>query len=540
MMKKHFKIAIQMDPLESINIKADSTYILALEAQKRGYRLFHYLPENLIYENGRVSALGNIFKLYPNKKTFFKKSKTQKIFLDDYDVVLVRQDPPFNMSYITATYLLEMVSDKTLILNDPKSIRDNPEKLSMFNFQNIIPPTLISKNIEQCFNFQQKYKKTIIKPLYGNGGEGISKLEGTNALLKRKILKLISRYKQPIVMQKYLKEIKEGDRRIILIDGEYVGSVARIPKKGSVTANFHTGGSAKKVGLVRNPCCISAGQGALAASGPPLLQRAGLKGPKGERKKGEEATQPHYVGQQQRYGHALREERGRVGGGEGEGKVNSDGGGCGNNGQAAIERRGGEKWGQRELAVCNVPTNGTICGSDIVPQHAEHGGELPGHGGEQGAGLGGGSEGGRRCQGAEGEGARVGRGGPQRLQQHGLAGVVKGKGDGGVAGEAAAGAGERVLGHATAPAVPSGGEGEGALGEACCGHGEGRSAGARVAVNGEAQGQGAQCGGCPGEGSQPPPHAGPHGGQALLHQRIVCQPRGHHVGGIGEQRGEAH
>ena len=250
-MKKHFKIAIQMDPLESINIKADSTYILALEAQKRGYRLFHYLPKNLIYENGRVSALGNIFKLFPNKKIFFKKDKIKKIFLDDYDVVLVRQDPPFNMSYITATYLLEMVSDKTLILNDPKSIRDNPEKLSMLNFKNIIPPTLISKNIEQCFNFQKKYKKTIIKPLYGNGGEGILKLEGTNILLKRKILKLISRYKQPIVIQKYLKEIKEGDRRIILIDGEYVGSVARIPKKGSVTANFHTGGTAKKVGLVR-------------------------------------------------------------------------------------------------------------------------------------------------------------------------------------------------------------------------------------------------------------------------------------------------
>jgi glutathione synthase len=250
-MKKHFKIAIQMDPLESINIKTDSTYILALEAQKRGYRLFHYLPENLIYVNGRVSALGNVFKLFSNKKTFFKKSKTQKIFLDDYDVVLVRQDPPFNMSYITATYLLEMVSEKTLILNDPKSIRDNPEKLSMFNFKNIIPPTLISKNIEQCFNFQKKYKKTIIKPLYGNGGEGISKLEGTNVLLKRKILKLISKYKQPILIQKYLKEIKEGDRRIILIDGEYVGSVARIPKKGSVTANFHTGGTAKKVGLVR-------------------------------------------------------------------------------------------------------------------------------------------------------------------------------------------------------------------------------------------------------------------------------------------------
>jgi glutathione synthase len=250
-MKKHFKIAIQMDPLESINIKSDSTYILALEAQKRGYDLFHYLPENLSYENGEVSAIGNGFKLFLDKKKFFKKFKTKKIFLKDYDIVLVRQDPPFNMSYITATYLLEIISHKTLVLNDPKSIRDYPEKLSMFNFKNIIPPTLISKNIEQCFNFHKKYKKTIIKPLYGNGGEGIAKLEGTSTILKKKIFKLINKYKQPIVVQKYLNEIKEGDRRIILINGEYAGSVARIPKRGSVTANFHTGGVAKKVGLVR-------------------------------------------------------------------------------------------------------------------------------------------------------------------------------------------------------------------------------------------------------------------------------------------------
>ena len=250
-MKKHFKIAFQMDPLSSINIKTDSTYVLALEAQKRGYQLFHYLPENLIYENGKLFAYGNVFKLFHNKKRFFTEGKFQKVFLENYDVILVRQDPPFNMNYLTATYLLETIANKTLILNDPRSIRDNPEKLSMFNFSKIIPPTLISKNVEQCFNFHKKYKKTIIKPLYGNGGEGISKLEGININLKRKILKLINKYKKPIVVQKYLSEIKEGDRRIILIDGEYVGSVARIPKKGSVTANFHTGGKAKKVGLIR-------------------------------------------------------------------------------------------------------------------------------------------------------------------------------------------------------------------------------------------------------------------------------------------------
>jgi len=250
-MKKHFKIAFQMDPLDSINIKTDSTYVLALEAQKRGYQLFHYLPENLIYENGKLFAYGNIFRLFSNQKKFFIEGKLQRVFLEKYDVILVRQDPPFNMNYLTATYLLETILNKTLILNDPRSIRDNPEKLSMFNFPKIIPPTLISKNIEQCFNFHKKYKQTIIKPLYGNGGEGIAKLEGTNINLKKKILKLINKYKKPIVVQKYLSEIKEGDRRIILIDGEYVGSVARIPKKGSVTANFHTGGKAKKVGLIR-------------------------------------------------------------------------------------------------------------------------------------------------------------------------------------------------------------------------------------------------------------------------------------------------
>ena len=129
-----------MDPLDSINIKTDSTYVLALEAQKRGYQLFHYLPENLIYENGKLFAYGNIFRLFSNQKKFFIEGKLQKVFLEKYDVILVRQDPPFNMNYLTATYLLETILNKTLILNDPRSIRDNPEKLSMFNFPKIIPP----------------------------------------------------------------------------------------------------------------------------------------------------------------------------------------------------------------------------------------------------------------------------------------------------------------------------------------------------------------------------------------------------------------
>ena len=151
-----------MDPLESINIKSDSTYILALEAQKRGHRLFHYLPENLIYENGRVSAFGNVFKLFPNQRIFFKKSKTQKIFLDDYDVILVRQDPPFNMNYITATYLLEMVSNKTLILNDPKSIRDNPEKLSMLILNVLSRQLLFLKMLNSVLISKKNIKKQLL------------------------------------------------------------------------------------------------------------------------------------------------------------------------------------------------------------------------------------------------------------------------------------------------------------------------------------------------------------------------------------------
>jgi glutathione synthase len=255
-MKKLFKVAIQMDPLESININSDSTYILALEAQNRGYKLFHYTPDKLNLENNRVSAEGNFFKLFHKKNNFFERKKTTKVFLDTFDVILVRQDPPFNMNYVTSTYLLERVGKKTLILNNPKSIRDNSEKLSMFNFPKIIPPTLISKNIEECLKFHKKYKITIIKPLYGNGGEGIEKVEGSSTSAKRKFLKLINRFRKPIVVQKYLKEIAEGDRRIILIDGEYVGSVARIPEKGKITANFHTGGKPKRVDLIRRDAKI--------------------------------------------------------------------------------------------------------------------------------------------------------------------------------------------------------------------------------------------------------------------------------------------
>jgi glutathione synthase len=161
-------------------------------------------------------------------------------------VVLVRQDPPFNMNYITATYILENLTKKTLVINNPTHIRNYPEKLSMFAFKKIIPQTLVSSNVDEILQAHKKNKISIIKPLYGNGGEGIEKLDSNLKKNKNIIQKLLNTYKLPIIIQKYIKEIKLGDRRIILIDGEYVGSVARIPAKNSIKANFHAGGTAKK------------------------------------------------------------------------------------------------------------------------------------------------------------------------------------------------------------------------------------------------------------------------------------------------------
>lgn len=249
-MKKHFKIAIQMDPLEKINPKEDSTFVIAQEAQRRGYKLFHYSPKDISLKNNTIIAKGCYFKIINQGKKFFKKQKKISINLNQFHCVLVRQDPPFNMEYITATYFLEMLNQKVLVVNNPAEIRNNPEKLSMFNFKNLIPDTLISEGLTEIQNFIKKYKFTILKPLYGNGGEGIEKV--TKGSLKNKtiIQRMIKKYKGAIIAQKFIKEISQGDRRIILIDGEYMGSVARIPKKGSIKANFHAGGSAQKSGLV--------------------------------------------------------------------------------------------------------------------------------------------------------------------------------------------------------------------------------------------------------------------------------------------------
>jgi len=249
-MKKLIKVAVQMDPLDSINIKTDSTYIICIEAQRRGYKLFHYLPSDMSVVGNKVYAKGSYFNLFQHSKNFFKKHKFQTVDLNSFNFILIRQDPPFNINYITSTYLLDMVK-RPIILNNPKSIRDNSEKLSMLNFKDLIPPTIITKDIKEFIKFQKTYRNTIIKPLYGNGGYGIEKISGFKKNQIKKFSRLIDKLNQPIVVQKFLPEIRFGDRRIVLINGNYVGSVARIPKKGKITANFHTGGTAKKTSLIK-------------------------------------------------------------------------------------------------------------------------------------------------------------------------------------------------------------------------------------------------------------------------------------------------
>ena len=245
------RVAIQMDTIDSIDLEFDTSFLLGKEAQNRGYDLFYYNPVDLEYENGSVFASGYFIELYETQNTHYKflTENKEKINLNNFDVVLIRQDPPFNMHYITSTYLLDQISSTTIVLNDPTSIRNSSEKIYPFEFKKFIAPTIITQKTETLKKFLNFHKDIITKPLYGNGGEGIfrtkiddTKLHGIDQ--SKKILD------DPIMAQKYIPEITEGDRRIILIDGEYAGSVARIPQDNNIKANFHAGGIPKKSDLI--------------------------------------------------------------------------------------------------------------------------------------------------------------------------------------------------------------------------------------------------------------------------------------------------
>jgi glutathione synthase len=240
------RIAIQMDPLESIDPKTDSSLRMGIEAQKRGHQLWHYTPGQLSWREGNVIATATRVTLREDLKHYYELGATERIDLSNMDVVLLRQDPPFNMAYITTTYLLERIHPKTLVVNNPAAVRNFPEKWLPTLFAEYMPPSLISSNAKEIGAFYQKHKDIVIKPFYGHGGRGVFRISPTEKNADGLIEAALLQGKEPIVAQKFLPGVKDQDRRIILIDGEYAGIFGRIPAEGDIRANIAVGGTAVK------------------------------------------------------------------------------------------------------------------------------------------------------------------------------------------------------------------------------------------------------------------------------------------------------
>jgi glutathione synthase len=261
-------VAIQMDPIDTINIDADSTFALALEAQVRGHALYHYLPQALTLRDGRLYARGRSLEVFRQHGNHHRFGEVEELDLAGFDIVLMRQDPPFDMAYITATHLLELLpEDGPLVVNDPAAVRNAPEKLFVLHFKELMPPTLLSFDRDEIRAFWQEHGEIVLKPLFGNGGAGVFHLrpgdDNLNSLLEMYALV----YREPVMVQRYLPEVRQGDKRIILVEGEPKGAVMRVPPEGEARANLHVGGRAVKTELTAREREIC------AAIGPSLRQQ---------------------------------------------------------------------------------------------------------------------------------------------------------------------------------------------------------------------------------------------------------------------------
>jgi glutathione synthase len=243
------KVALQMDPVGPINIDADSTFRIGLEAQARGHSLFYYTPDRLAYREGRVVARGWPITLRRERGNHFTLGPEAEADLSGFDVVWLRQDPPFDMGYITTTHILERIHPGTLVVNDPFWVRNYPEKLLVLDFPHLTPPTLIARALATIRAFKHEHGDIILKPLYGNGGAGVFRLDPNDRNLAslHELFTGISR--EPLIAQKYVPDVAKGDKRIILVDGEPVGAINRIPAEGETRSNMHVGGRPEKVGL---------------------------------------------------------------------------------------------------------------------------------------------------------------------------------------------------------------------------------------------------------------------------------------------------
>jgi glutathione synthase len=235
-----------MDPMDGIDINGDSTFVLALEAQKRGFGLFHYVPNRLSLRDGQVIAKANPMEVRYEAGNHFTFGDTQEVDLSSMDVVLMRQDPPFDMAYITATHILEHITDSTLVVNNPVSVRNAPEKLLVTHFEGLMPPTLITSDPDEIKAFRAEQKDIIIKPLYGNGGAGVFHLPPGDENLWSLVEMFKEKFREPMIVQKYVSAVREGDKRIILADGAAIGAINRVPAVGEARSNMHVGGRPEK------------------------------------------------------------------------------------------------------------------------------------------------------------------------------------------------------------------------------------------------------------------------------------------------------
>jgi glutathione synthase len=262
------KVAIQMDPIDAININADSSFRIAEEAQARGHSLFYYTPDKLAYQQGRVTAKGWPLTVRREVGNHFSLGEYQEIDLASQDVVWLRQDPPFDMGYITTTHILDMIHPKTLVVNDPTWVRNYPEKLLVLQFPDLTPPTTIARDLDTLKAFKHQHGDIILKPLYGNGGAGVFRLDPNDRNLNSLYEMFTGINREPLIAQKFLPDVALGDKRIILVDGEAVGAINRVPAAGETRSNMHVGGRPEKVGLTDRDLEICARIG-------PLLREKG-------------------------------------------------------------------------------------------------------------------------------------------------------------------------------------------------------------------------------------------------------------------------
>ena len=272
------KVAVQMDPIETINLDGDSTFALMLEAQRRGHRLWHYDVKHMSLHEGRDEGNGRVGRLMARARSVtvqrvagahYNFGDPATLDLGAMDTVLMRQDPPFDMAYITATHMLEHIHPRTLVVNDPKHVRDAPEKLLVTHFPELMPPTLITWNPDAVRAFRAEHRDIIVKPLFGNGGAGVFRIREDDENLASLLEMHWARSREPLMIQRYERAVRQGDKRIILVDGEPMGAVNRVPAAGEARSNMHVGGRAERSPLTARDREICARIG-------PILRERGL------------------------------------------------------------------------------------------------------------------------------------------------------------------------------------------------------------------------------------------------------------------------